>query len=130
MLKEFHAAGGSAHEYRQHAGGHGVQSAAVTDPPGLKYTPQLGYHILACPVLGLVYDYNSVHKNTFNNTPSLRGAQRRGNPFSFSKIDFPQDSKGMRIATTSLRTGLAMTWEALTLYNNRQFGDDSLYCLF
>ena len=62
MFKELHTPGGSAHKHRQNTGGHRVESAAVTDAPGLENAPQLGGHILACPILGFINNDNSVHQ--------------------------------------------------------------------
>ena len=46
---------------------------------------------------------------------SFRGAKRRGNPFSLKQQCFLHGVKEMRIATASLRTGLAMTVVFYTL---------------
>ena len=61
VLKEFHAPGGAANEHRQHAGGHGIQGAAVADAAGTEHPPQPRRDVLARPPGGLVYNYNSVH---------------------------------------------------------------------
>ena len=46
---------------------------------------------------------------------SFRGAKRRGNPFSLKQQCFLHGVKETRIATASLRTGLAMTVVFYTL---------------
>ena len=61
MFKKFYSSGGSAHKHRQHTGGHGIQRSAVTDSAGIEDPAQPGGYVLAGPVLGLVYNYNSVH---------------------------------------------------------------------
>ena len=65
VLKKLHAPGGSSHKHRQHTGSHGVQSTAMTNASGLEHPPQPGCYILARPLLGLVYNYNSVHSIPF-----------------------------------------------------------------
>ena len=57
---KFHCPGGPAHEHGQHAGGHGVQGTGVADPLLVEDAPQLGHHIVAGPVLGLIDDEDSV----------------------------------------------------------------------
>jgi hypothetical protein len=64
MLEKFHTSCGATHKHRQYTGGQGVQGAAVTDAAGFENAPQLAYHVLAGPALGLVYDYDSVHSHT------------------------------------------------------------------
>ena len=64
VFKELHTPGGSAHEHRQNTCCHRVKGAAVADASGLKDTSQLGSHILACPVLGLINNDNSIHMFT------------------------------------------------------------------
>ena len=61
VFKKFHPPGGPAHEHRQHAGGHGVQGAAVADAAGIEHPAQPGGHILAGPVLGFIDNDDSVH---------------------------------------------------------------------
>ena len=66
MFKKFHTPGTAAHKHRQNTGGHRVQGAAVADTAGIEHPAQPGSHILACPLLGLIYNYNSVHKYKFH----------------------------------------------------------------
>ena len=61
MFKKLYSPGGASYKYRQDSGGHGVQCAAVADPPGLKHTPQFCGHVLTGPALRLIYDYDSIH---------------------------------------------------------------------
>ena len=59
-LGKGHGAGGLPHEYRQHAGGHGVQRPGVTHLFCFQDAPQLAAYVHAGPSGGLVDDDDTV----------------------------------------------------------------------
>ena len=58
---QVHGLAGTAAEHRQHAGGHGVQRAAVAQLAGAQHAAQLCHHIKTGPVHGLVHDQDALH---------------------------------------------------------------------
>ena len=84
--------GGPADKHSQHTRSHGVQRAGMPQLAGAQHTAQLGQHIKACPLAGLIYDQNAIfHRGHSDSSPpcsssffKARSTSRRMAAFTFS----------------------------------------------